>query len=409
MFGFFLPTLLLPIMLFPAYSAAETVTREYVENGRTVIETITVFEQNIPHALRKILDTAGYQNAACYSGAVVENVYPLPKNDTPPSEFVALLAIEEDDVRTLVAIHKMNTVEAQVLVLGSRFLTPLGDFSIRVERDGELRLFMLRCPQTDGNTIAYGLYGDPGSTNWRMSCYDVLYPDGKGLRIACKWPTHGFQVTNLPEAPEGENASIIYPAYVPLWLDYMESFADFPTTEADAKRISEESLAPYAGTDIANISPVNMREKATGNSSLIGMYDPGVLVHIIGEKPGTGAPWYQVRVGTVEGYIAGMYVFKPQSESFVNQLLWGPLPVAKTKNDCALRQAPDDDATATAQLPAGTEMHLLGVTTGTGFYHVMIPRGDIGWNMDIDGIDGYVHYNHLDTFRSVREMKNLDW
>jgi len=162
---------------------------------------------------------------------------------------------------------------------------------------------------------------------------------------------------------------------------------------ADALPRTLESLRefeqPYPmklGNDEAYITSVNLRESATGKSKTWGEYT--AKVRILGQKPGNDAPWYNVRVGNLEGWVSGVYVYGPDT-SVRAKLYTTPVmvhPVGRTKIHTPLLDA--HGGNAIMQLNADSYVHVLGERDG--YLHVIVPRKELNWQTDWDGTYGFV-------------------
>jgi len=138
--------------------------------------------------------------------------------------------------------------------------------------------------------------------------------------------------------------------------------------------------------------------QTSSRSKDLGDYNPGTIVEILGMKNGDPYDWYHVRVGSVEGYMSSVYVDYEGSVCMMTPLTGTPLPVGEAKENIKLRQNKGVlntglFAKTVREIPAGTRMHILAETGS--WLHVMIPSGEIGWMMDVDGTDGYVKKDEI--------------
>lgn len=182
----------------------------------------------------------------------------------------------------------------------------------------------------------------------------------------------------------------------------MDGITDFPTSDAEAKRLAEASLARFEGEGLAiAVGGVNLRKYPTTNSQSLCKIRNGVLVHVLGEEEGWDTPWYHVRMGEVEGFVSGTYLTPTDSDDFTRYLTTGSLTVARALGACALRETAEEGGTGT-DIAANTLMHVLA-DTEDGWLYVMIPQGDIGWELDLDGASGYVRASEVVQGVSIHE------
>ena len=158
----------------------------------------------------------------------------------------------------------------------------------------------------------------------------------------------------------------------------------FPTTVEDWKSLEQEVIpAGYA-----LVRGVHLRQKTSSRSKDLGNYNGGVLVKVLDTEPGDPWPWYHVQIGRAEGYMASNYVNEAVTED-TGYMMDRGLPLAQAKTDIRLKKNPAWYAGAVQTVPEGTLMHVLAECDG-GWLHVSIPQGEIGWQMDVNGTDGYV-------------------
>lgn len=379
--------LLAALLLCAGTALAEAQTWKLDAYGSTIMQ-VTSFEEDFPDALRRALDAAGYAEYAGYRGAMIEWIDQEARDKTG-ERASALVAVEREGKRLLLSI---TMPEGEVAGLGENMLLPDRAFSISVSDhpDFRSRAYTITYPREGGGQECYGLWW--GFEEWNVEYYTSQDATGKGFAIANSYPYYGFRITPLPwtggEDVDRAARGAFYPAYVPFWPKYMDSIADYPTTETDAIRVAEESWKRFEGTDLAMLLGVNLRTQPTGSSESLGEYNPGTLVQVLGQEPGRDAPWYHVRIGHVEGYVSGMYVHFPKTEDFASTMWHLPMPQARADAACILRESPDADSEAVVQAAAGSGMHVL--TETNGWLHVMMPQGELSWEMDVDGASGYV-------------------
>lgn len=389
--AFFLAMLVSLPLCLPS-SLAETQTWQFSPNAIQTA-TVTTFEEDIPDVLRQALDAGGYMEYESYCGAMIE--WAAKKSShSAHDQNTALIAVEKNGARTLLGLMLYDAAPDPITDLGEKSLLQNRPFRISVTGEDKLtsRAFVIVYPRAEGGEERYEIWYSP---QWMVRGYRAEDANGAGVQITSQYSENGFRVHALPSAPENpaldympEEDSTYYTAYVPLWLERMDSITDYPTSEADAIRIANDSWMPFAQGGLAMLSGVNLREKPTTSSKSLGMYNAGTLVHVLGEQPGLHAPWYHVQVGHVEGYVSGVYLHYPQTSGFDIALWSGPLPIVRADDPLVLRQSPNMQSQAITEFPAATRMHVL--TETNGWYHVIAPEGALPWNMDVNGTSGYV-------------------
>lgn len=282
----------------------------------------------------------------------------------------------------------MENLGAKALLEDREFSIALSDIGQNGVREIGQR-FSVRYSTAGGETESYGFWR---SELWYVGSYEKVDARGRGQIIYNDYPTYGFRVRRLPLEKTGEWDE--YPAYISFYLAHMASIMDFPTDAETAKRVAEKSRQRFEGTDLALCYGVNLREKATSASKILGTFNPGTLLHVLGQEKGTHEPWYHVRVGILEGWMSGMYVKFSKNADFEEALWHGPLPVARTTDVRILRASPSGNAERIAELPAGTLMHVLATVEG-GWLYVMVPRETLGWEMDVDGTSGFLRVDEV--------------
>ena len=140
------------------------------------------------------------------------------------------------------------------------------------------------------------------------------------------------------------------------------------------------------GDDEAYITSVNLRERATGQSDTWGKYT--AKVKILGQQPGNGAPWFHVRVGNLDGWASGTYVHRlnDRNQWSVYSASVMVHPVGRVKRETVLMRMPGGENMI--KLSADTYVHVLGERDG--WLHVIVPRGELGWQTDWNGTYGFV-------------------
>jgi len=175
-----------------------------------------------------------------------------------------------------------------------------------------------------------------------------------------------------------------------------------PKTEADLRAFEQKH--PLALDGNAYIAGVNLRERATGESPTWGIYS--ARVDVLGEKPGKQTPWVNVRVGNIEGWVSGNYLHRQGKGDQMHVYSTATMvhPVGRAKTGTALLRMPGGEAVM--QLAAGSYVHVLGERDG--YLHVILPRGEIGWQTDWGGTYGFVRSKDMDVGVSKADAMHGD-
>ena len=374
------------------YAITETWEEHYDPSTRC-FERVTVFEYELPVELQNALDANGFAGLPCYRGAMQETILKADKNREPFAT-VALVALETKGERILIGLRKTEHEAWAVASFGARALLQDRDFSITLStanRDLD-SWFSIQYPHEDGGMETYSINASNTPSFWDVQAYQSVNAQGKGIAILNSYPYYGFRALHLPLPPDirSEDSGIFYSAYVPLWLMYMNHITDFPTNEEDAMRIAEASWNRFDGSDLAMVyGPVHLREAAAMDSRSLGRVNTGTWIHVLGRENGEGDPWYHARFGEMEGWISGRYVKFPNTGDFSEAMFHLPLTLARAAETCTLRASPDPRAESLMELPKDTRMHVMVEMSG-GWLYVTVPDGEIRWEMDMDGIFGYL-------------------
>lgn len=389
--------ILLLLLLLPASALGKIETRDVEESSFIYISRITTFEDEAPALLKQALLDAELGEGKTVCGAMHEYVLKPGETqaDMEPSH-TALLALERNGVCTLAGLSRDDGEPWRAVELGEKMLLSGRAFTIAMEGDRPSEfVFQVRYPTSDGGMESYAFRK---ASLWEVDWYQRTDAQGAGWRISSF--SDGFIVDTLPTQ---EGSAVAYNAYLPVWTEYMDSIAAYPTTEEELKNLVETTWTAFDGTDIAAAGGVNLRTKATSHSDSLGVYGMGTLVHVLGQEKGRDAPWYHVRVGHVEGWMSGVYVAFPRTREFVRSRGYIPLPVGRANQTVTLRTAMSDQSEAVCEVAQDTLMHVLNEPVN-GWVHVMIPQGELSWQMDSDGTSGYLREEEITQGWSVKEM-----
>ena len=247
-------------------------------------------------------------------------------------------------------------------------------------------------------------YDDPGQPSYTFLVTPIQNPSGETCRCALAgcvmydretgtgWL---WEISLLTEYhADGTQARINDAPAVPSGLDQI-SMDDFPLTA--------EAIRAWKGTPVpegfAVTHEVHLRAKTSSRSNDLGTFKPSALVQIEETLPGDPWPWYRVKCGRIEGYAASGYVNWAPGDL----QSYPPLPVARAEQDIFLRQNTGLFSPSVTELPEGTEMHVL--LEKSGWLYVCVPRDEIGWAMDVNGVYGYVRADEVAQAPSLAQLR----
>ncbi len=181
------------------------------------------------------------------------------------------------------------------------------------------------------------------------------------------------------------------------WMDYMMDISLFPTNRHEA--LAQESRAESASIAsslkaIMYAAGAHLRKGPTGNADSLGQYNTDVPMVFLGkQEKGAQWPWYQVRIGNTVGWMSSNYIHSEPS--------YRPIPLGRTVQGCTLYSSAGEGHPVT-QLAPGTTFHIL--TEYKGMYHICIPQDEITWQVDPEGIYGYIPTENVITGASVSAL-----
>lgn len=390
------------VLLFavqPLPAGAQTKTWTEAIAGVRLSYTYTTFDEELPDELAQALSDGEWADAACLHGAIRQSV----QQDFPA---IAMIALKREGETYLLALEKPRESEwtladsAAHAVLSNRSFT----FSFD-DRAG----FLLRYPCSDGGeeVFTYGLRSVRGvQEGEQYRClvfvnYEHRFPDGSALTIGSDYPRTCFVVTQTP--PVGETQEEYIPCVHTEFLEYLNA-DEFPRTLEAVHAYAASAPKFDANVAVAGAS-VNLRTAASSRSESLGNYFNGTLVHVLETYPGESWPWFRVQLGGVEAYMSRPYVSEPNPERVAAALNGNLLPVAKTLTACTLYEKLGSASRPVAELEAGTRLHVLGTAGNHGLWlHVCVPRGEIGWIMDIEGTYGYLRTSDVRIAPTIQRL-----
>ncbi len=401
--------LFLCLVCFPLLPAQADMDIQTVDDSSIYHYRVSTFQGELPPVLAEVLAQKGFAYDACHAGAMLEEALDDPSAENVASlrqqyaaakgqpfqvsqHAIALVSLDRGGQRTLVGLLRGRGTGVWAMEeLGPQMLLSGRDFTIEIRGAGvvsRLPASSRLCTvyqRPEGGTEAYGFLAREDCP-WYVCSYETVDSSGQGTAVLNAGFPSWLHLMALP-ASDGASGET-FTSDAPLWTAYMNSIADFPTTRAQLERHGEESQRRLDGTDLAKTAQVNLRTEPTGGSPSQGELRYGTLVHVLGQKKGKTDPWYHVRVGDLEGWVAGNYMGMPYSRNYWDYLSL-PQPLARALGPLSLREKPASGAKTVAELAENTLVHV-ALVSGDGWLYVVAPTADLSWQIDVDGMGGYV-------------------
>lgn len=267
-------------------------------------------------------------------------------------------------------------------------------------------------PASDGQTVKQLKSGRPyitwvhGNESWQvlvretgevhLACYAHQIDAHTRLELETSIPSDtgnlGVTLYTDDESIHYEEFSCVFPTRLTAW-----TMNGFPKTMEEIRSYAT-THQPDVADDEGYIFGVNLRKEPTSQSDSIGQYT--AKVKVTGSVPGADAPWYNVQMGDLSGWVSGRYLIEHHDMRLCE---WESevLPVARADRDISLINAGTGAPIMT--LPAGTLMHVFH--QDGDLLHVIIPRGEWTWKTDWRGIYGMVSANDVSCGISAADLR----
>lgn len=380
--------LLLIILLAFSCACAESVEFDY---GQKPIEAaVSQFGSELPEVLSPILSHPKLEGWSVLCGAYYHYV-PSPEHTMEN----ALIAFERSGERLLVQVFRSpGEAEWALHPIGSQIL--LSAQKLYITCDPKTRCFSIVHPLSETEEICFETYANVQTLkNFTFKNRAT----GQELKAVPGMPGREALLLGV-SGTDGEMQEYRLEKHLPNRLSLIDA-SSLPTTLEGWQALP--STEPPKGYGVT--CGVNLRAQTSSRSKNLGQYHPGALVEILGEEAGDPYNWYHVRAGSMEGYMCSIYVDYEGSPCSMHPLTtYDPLPVAEMLKDGKLKSGTGLFSKTVQELPSGTRMHVMAERGK--YLHVMIPEGEIGWMMDVNGIDGYVLASDVRIASSALE---LDW
>ena len=356
--------------------------------------SFTRFEEEPPEALKTAFAHPRLEAWTCLSGTLVE------RHNLEGAGFIntGLAAFEKEGQRLLLVLENNNQQGWTLTPVGGQPLRTDRPLTIKPHRTAfEFCIEYQDQGQTERFIVSLLRAGDVDELLCQLNSYHRFSADGQHV-FEARGVHNGWEL-HESKSPL-EKSWFIMDGAVFAYLDAITDIQAFPTSlqawEAAPQNLLPEGYALAIG--------VHLRESTSSRSKDLGLFNSGSLVKVQDKVPGDPFPWIQVEAGLKKGYMSSVYITLPQGNSTAATVSVSPLPVARAKKDIQLKTGTGLLNPKVTDLQKGQRMHVL-CQEGSWLY-VVVPRGDLGWLMDVEGIYGYVKAGDVDIRATGIQ---LDW
>ena len=157
---------------------------------------------------------------------------------------------------------------------------------------------------------------------------------------------------------------------------------------------SGESYNSIAICRVSNY--VNVRAEANTTSAVVGKIYDDCAATILATVAGEDGDWYQIRSGTVEGYVKSQYFITGAEAEAVAGEVGTTYATVTSDSGLRLREGPSLETAILTTLDSGTSYEVLDVQGG--FAHLLID----------DTLQGYVSTDYITTRVEFRQAISLE-
>ncbi len=157
---------------------------------------------------------------------------------------------------------------------------------------------------------------------------------------------------------------------------------------------SGESYDSIAVCRVTNY--VNVRSEASTSGSVVGKIYDDCAAKILATVSGEGGNWYQIRSGSVEGYVKAQYFITGDEAEAVAKEIGTTYATVTSNSGLRLREAPSLESAILTTLDSGTSYEVIGEESG--FARLLID----------DTLQGYVSCDYISTRVEFREAVSLE-
>lgn len=381
MFRRILALMMIVMMLPAALALAET----------TPLYQVSTFAGRLPERLQEPLSALISDETRIISGAAIQHSGKLYEADEIGSweSYSAMVIVDTDEGPLLLAAAWVDGLAWQVDDF-TRFLRREENVSVSIYQPGPNRIPVFSVDYPGQIGLVSDLMIFRGNRLWQLTGH---IDEAAGVQIS----------VDINNATINDNdGKGMYECAEPFWMDYLADITEFPTTRADVETFGKMATSIFVSNDAAGLGyteGANLRREPTSNSESLGLYNKEVPLTLTGkQQQGTSHPWYEVRIGNTLGWMSANYV-----RYYLRQ--YYPVPMGRTLDSCPLYAMPGDSQPL-QQLEPGTTFHIL--TEYKGMYHICIPQGEISWEVDRDGVYGYIPTSDLLTAYSPSMLDALE-
>ena len=326
-------------------------------------------------------------------GILADYILPRQDNDMQDNFDRGFFVLEKDGQRMGVTLIRKGG-EWESHPVGPCILSDR-DFTMTLQTGGVDLTFRIEYESKEGRTVTCNCFAD-GNAFIHLDNYSItdessgdrflLYSEGSG-----KW----FWLSNRSGQ---ENTGGGDPRYISNVYAMMH-FAELPDSPE-----SYEAWNRFPFPDgYYMVTGVHLREQTSSRSRDLGLLNSGAVIHKTGEKDGDPFSWYQAEMGFLKGYVASQYICVDDVGVPTGDL-YDPLPVAEASRKADLKSGTGWFDGKITDVPEGTRMHVL--FERDGWFYVVIPQGDLGFHMDVNGTYGFIP---KDTVWIGNTGYDLDW
>ena len=383
--------LLLGALLLCLGGAATAETTTMTVNDRQM--SVTTFGERFPEEIDAAMRNAGFGDARPVCGAIVKCTNLVLDGASVRNVDTALCVAVRDGKRWLVGFN-VQKKEWHVTLRTSTALLDWDDFTLTVPDNYDVGYcpdFVFTYPRADGGTEAYAAGQGQEFNAWRVKRYEGLDADGTGVRIESPKRESYYGVNDVTRRQWSRSTRREYTYYGQQLLACgalleWSTFADFPTTEEQARTVAQSTLDALPENAVLIGGFVRLRKEGSNHSASLGQYYSGTIGILVDGSDAAGEPWYHVNIGGVQGYVSGRYACPAKAYAASRlDLVSHPLPIGTVTQDCQLMDASDGEGFGA--LEAGT---LLQVMAAVGEDWLRVTMTPVGRVMQADAVTGYV-------------------
>lgn len=183
-------------------------------------------------------------------------------------------------------------------------------------------------------------------------------------------------------------------ACVPAWADEVPALGLSGNSAHTVLATSGDSYDSIAISQVTNY--VNVRAEANTSSAVVGKIYDDCAATILATVSGEGGDWYQIRSGTVEGYVKAQYFITGDEAEAVAKEVGTTYATVTSNSGLRLREGPSLETAILTTLDSGTSYEVIGEQDG--FAHLLID----------DTLQGYVSCDYISTRVEFREAVSLE-